>query len=130
MAKTSKKEEAKRELAQRLGQPVEKLLTREELAKRWKTSPKALSVNLSAHPPFYSKGARSKAYYPLWWIEEHESDGKVKGAQGYLQGAQAWPPPLPPPPPTDTALRDRTRDSLSNLADQDYARRVAEGDWN
>jgi len=112
MAKGSLKEDAKRELARRLGIKPDQLLTRPELAKRLGTTAKALSVNLKSHPPFYSKGARHRALYPLEWVKQHARGERIGEPGNYFEGRQDWPPALPTVP-SDT---------------EELARFLAEGD--
>ena len=101
MPKASVKDQSRRELARRLGIKPDQLLTRPELAERLKTTVKALSVNLKTHPPFYSKGARYKAYYPLDWVKKHARGERVMESGTVLEGRQDW-PPEPPSAPSDT----------------------------
>lgn len=106
MARGSLKEDAKRELARRLGQKPDQLLTRPELAKRLGTTEKALSVNLKSHPPFYSKGARHRALYPLEWVKQHARGERIGEPGNYIEGRQDWPPaPLTVPSGTEELLR-------------------------
>jgi len=102
MAKASKKDQAKQELAKRLGIKPDQLLTRPEVADRLKSTEKALSVNLKSHPPFYSKGARHKAFYPLEWVKKHARGERIaEPGQPPVEGRQDW-PPAPPKAPSDT----------------------------
>lgn len=106
MARRSVKVDARRELARRLGLKPDQLLTRPELAKRLKTTVKALSVNLKSHPPFYSKGERHSAFYPLEWVKAHAQGEKIGVPGAYIEGGLDWPPALPTAPSdTDELVR-------------------------
>ncbi len=121
MARVSKKEEAKLELAARLGVPVGDILTREEVALEMDpaTKPNAMAKNPDVYPPFISKGQRNAALYPRAWVDEHLRTGKVMNNGQRLLGAQPWPPAPPPPPPVDPAKRDTALAFLDNLAKVD-----------
>lgn len=117
MTRKSKKEQAKEELAERLGLAPTDILARAEVALLMDppTSKSALAKNLDAFPPFITKGERYAALYPRPWVEEHLSKGKVMRGGIRLIGAQSWPAPPPPPPPVDPAKRDNALGLLDTL---------------
>lgn len=117
MARVSKKEQAKQELAARLGVSVGDILTREQVAAEMDppTTPDWIEKNSDASPPFFTKGHGHSALYPRAWVDEFVATGKVNGATGRLQGPQSWPPAPPPPPPVDPAKRDNALAFLDKL---------------
>ena len=117
VARTSKKEEAKQELAARLGVPVEDILTVDQAISLIKPPPtkNAMSKNPKGYPPFFIKGHGHSALYPRAWVDEHVATGKVKGDGGYVEGAQPWPSAPPPPPPIDLEKRGNALDFLDKL---------------
>ena len=140
MARASKKDQAKHELAARLGVPVEDILTREQVADEMapKTTTGWIEKNSDASPPFFSKGDRHIALYPRAWVAEFVATGKVMGTSGRLQGRQSWPPAPPSPPPVDEGKRQRARDLLDDVhaiaqppgtpKDEDHWVSVSEGE--
>jgi hypothetical protein len=124
MPRGSVKVDARRELARRLGLKPDELLTRPELAKRLKTTVKALSVNLKTHPPFYSKGARYSAFYPLEWVRAHTRGERIGQPGDYIEGRQDWPPALP------TAPSDTEELVRFLVKDEDHANGVLTGNWS
>lgn len=118
MAKVSAKDQARQELAIRLGMPVGDILTREDVGPMM-DPPRTtgwMEKNPDACPPFFSKGDRHKAYYPRAWVEEHRQTGKVKDANGVsVKERQPWPPASPPPPPVDAVKRDNALAFLDKL---------------
>lgn len=145
MARASKKDQAKHELASRLGVPVEDILTREDVAAMMDppTTTGWMEKNRDACPPFFSKGDRHKAYYPRAWVEEHRRTGKVKDASGVpVKERQPWPSAPLPPPPVDPVKGENALaflDKLGVKADpkrknpvetkevEDYRKGVSEG---
>lgn len=131
VARTSKKEEAKQELAARLGVPVEDILKVDQVASMMKppTTKNTMSKNPKGYPPFFIKGHGHSALYPRAWVEEHLATGKVKGDGGYVEGAQPWPLAPPPPSPIDQDRRDNALALLDALGvdDPDYRKAVSEG---
>lgn len=123
MARGSLKDQTKRELAHRLGIKPDQLLTRPEVAKRLQTTAKALSVNLKSHPPFYSKGERHIALYPLAWVKEHAQKGNVGKPGNYIEGRQDWPPA---PPTAPSGAEELVRFLVK---DEDHVRGVLTGKW-
>lgn len=140
MARASRKDQAKHELAARLGVPVEDILTREDVGPMM-NPPRTtgwMEKNRDACPPFFSKGDRHKAYYPRQWVEEFVTTGKVKDASGApVKERQPWPPAPPAPPPVDEGKKQRARDLLDDVhaiaqppgtsKDEDHWRSVSEG---
>lgn len=140
MARASKKDQEKQELAARLGMPVEDMLAREDVGPMLKPprSVRWMEKNPDASPPFFSKGERQKAYYPRQWVEQFVTTGKVKDASGnWVKEHQPWPPAPPAPPPIDESKRQRARDLLDAVhaiaqppgtpKDKDHWRIVSEG---
>lgn len=107
MARKSKKDQAKEELAERLGLAPNDILTRAEVALLMHppTTKSALAKNPDAFPPFITKGERNAALYPRQWVDEHLLTGKVVRDGKRLIGAQSWPEPPPAPPPVDPEKR-------------------------
>lgn len=140
MARASKKDQEKQELAFRLGMPVEDMLAREDVGPMLKPprSVRWIENNPDASPPFFSKGARQKAYYPRQWVEQFVTTGKVKDASGNsVKEHWPWPPAPPAPPPVDEGKRQRARDLLDDVhaiaqppgtpKDEGHWRSVSEG---
>lgn len=140
MARESKKDQAKEELAARLGMPVEDMLTREEVGPLLKPprSVRWMEKNPDASPPFFSKGERQKAYYPRQWVEQFVTTGKVKVSGNSVKEHRPWPPAPPAPPPVDESKRQRARDLLDEVhaiaqpprtpKDEDHWVSVSEGE--
>lgn len=145
MARTSKKVQAREELAARLGVPVEDILTREDVGPMM-NPPRTtgwMEKNPDACPPFFSKGERKKAYYPRQWVEQFVTTGKVKDASGNLiKEHRPWPPAPPAPLPVDPVKREnalafldklgvKVDSSMKNPAQireiEDYRKGVSEG---
>ena len=107
LARTSKKDQAKQDLAARLGVPVGHILNIDQVIEMIEPSPtkNAMSKNPKGYPPFFIKGHGHSGLYPLAWVDEYLATGKVKGESGYVEGGQPWPPAPPPPPPVDPVSR-------------------------
>ncbi|MBC1183497.1 hypothetical protein HF680_12625 [Brevundimonas sp. WCHBH090558] len=117
MARTSKKDQAKQDLAARLGVPVGHILNIDQVIEMIEPSPtkNAMSKNPKGYPPFFIKGHGHSGLYPLAWVDEYLATGKVKGESGYVEGGQPWPPAPPPPPPVDPVKRDNALAFLDKL---------------
>jgi hypothetical protein len=118
VTKVSVKDQARQELAARLGMPVEDMLTREDVGPMLKPprSVRWMEKNPDASPPFFSKGERQKAYYPRQWVEQFVTTGKVKDASGNpIKEHRPWPPAPPAPPPVDPVKRDNALAFLDKL---------------
>lgn len=117
MARASKKDQAKQELAARLGMPVRDILTREDVAAMMDppTTTGWIEKNPDASPPFFNKGHGHIALYPRAWVEEHLRTGKVMDHGQRLLGSKPWPPAPPPPPPVDPVKRDNALAFLDKL---------------
>lgn len=117
LARASKKDQAKQELAARLGVPVGDILTREQVAALMDppTTADWIEKNSDASPPFFNKGPGHSALYPRAWVEEHLRSGKVMAHGQRLLGSKPWPPAPPPPPPVDPVKRDNALAFLDKL---------------
>ncbi|WEK41157.1 MAG: hypothetical protein P0Y50_06085 [Candidatus Brevundimonas colombiensis] len=117
LARASKKDQAKQELAARLGMPVRDILTREDVAAMMDppTTTGWIEKNPDASPPFFNKGHGHIALYPRAWVEEHLRTGKVMDHGQRLLGSKPWPPAPPPPPPVDPVKRDNALAFLDKL---------------
>ena len=98
----SRKEAQKKELAELLNEPV---LTRSEAAKKLGISAGTLNVEPNDWPPYYSKGPKQVALYPLSGLDEFLAKGTVASRRdkGFALGRQPW-PPAPPIPSAKVAV--------------------------